>query len=1079
MLRRIIGPCGSGKTEAIMEYLGKAIKNKKRCFLIVPEQQSVERESLLCERFGDECNMYCEVLNFERLPNRVAREYGGLTAQSVRESGSVALLSLIAAEARGELSEYAPVCGEEKFADSLYTLFSRFKARMIEPKSLYDARKLIAPDEARVRGKLSDIALLYSRYNETIERGGIDPRDGLTRLAAELPSKPFFRDSYVFIDSYYTFTHQEYAVIKELVVQCAELYITFTCEKDATLHRPFFAENAECAELIRRFSPNEYEDIYLPDVRRFSGNCLAALERSLWASDVSGHCGSDRSVRFITAADRFGEVDAAAAVIADYVRAGGRYRDIALLAGDPDKYRGIVSAAFRRDKLPIYISSKEDTESKPLISFITGCIDAVADGFSLSSVKKILKSGFTGLTAAECDAVISYADAWRINGKTWISDSEWHLDPEGYNENGLSKRSERILKTVNGAKIKKLSPMLSELYEGLGGGESDIARSAEFIYGFLIKYGCDERLRERAEKLLKLGRREEADREIQLWKLLMGILDDLHSLCGTYKATPARLSGLIKIMCGRCPNGAIPAVNDAVTFGAASLMRAGNKKLVIIIGMCDGEFPALPHKNEFFDRYEESLLEGAELSIGDSAEKEINSNMFFVYAAFAAPSETLVLISPESDIGGEELRKSSAWYAAKRALPDVCEENGSTLVSTAEYVAAVYPLLRHGKQKDLISKALSKHGVAYYDRAPAAFDPESRIVFRSDRVTLSPTAFEKYIGCPFSYYCEKLLSLKEKKENRWEGANIGQYVHKMLCDSISGCVENGRFVAPSDAELASRMDKLSKDYFKRFIGVEAADDKRFMNTFRNAEDTVRRVAKEICTELSKGDFVPLGFEYRIGLPDSDIPAVKYDCEKGKVFLTGSIDRVDVYTAPDGKQYARVVDYKTYDKSLDMNKVEEGFDTQMLHYLFAYCDANGTKPAAAVYISVNESERDITSAKAPAAEYSRSGLLLDDDDVIRAMGSEEFLPVKLKKNGGINKKSEKYMLADEGFASLRDAVSGYVADAGNRILGGVTDIEPAAAAKKSPCEYCIMKPICRKSGFGREDGGVSDESVDNE
>lgn len=1078
MLRRIIGPCGSGKTEAIMEYLGKAIKNKKRCFLIVPEQQSVERESLLCERFGDECNMYCEVLNFERLPNRVAREYGGLTSQSVRESGSVALLSLIAAEARGELSEYAPVCGEEKFADSLYTLFSRFKARMIDPESLHAARELIAPDEARVCGKLSDIALLYSRYNETVERGGIDPRDGLTRLAAELPSKPFFRDSYVFIDSYYTFTHQEYAVIKELAAQCAELYITFTCEKDAALRRPFFAENAECAEQIRRFSPNDFEDIYLPDVRRFSGNCLAALERSIWASDVSEHRGNDGSVRFITAADRFGEVDAAAAVIAAYVRAGGRYRDIALLAGDPDKYRGIVSAAFRRDKLPIYISSKEDTETKPLISFITGCIDAAADGFSLSSVKKILKSGFTGLTAAECDAVISYADAWRLNGKTWISDSEWHLDPEGYNENGLSERSERILKTVNRAK-KKLSPMLSELYEGLGSGESDIACSAEFIYGFLIKYGCDERLRERAEKLLKRGLREEADREIQLWKLVMGILDDLHLLCGTYKATPARLSGLIKIMCGRCPSGAIPAVNDAVTFGAASLMRAGNKKLVIIIGMCDGEFPALPHKNEFFDRYEESLLEGAELSIGDSAEKEINTNMFFVYAAFAAPSEALVLISPESDIGGEELRKSSAWYAAKRALPDVREENGSALVSTAESVAAVYPLLRRGEQRDRIGRALSAHGVAYYDRAPAAYDPVSRIVFRSDRVTLSPTAFEKYMGCPFSYYGEKLLSLKEKKENRWEGSNIGQYVHKMLCDSIKGCVKNGRFVAPSDAELESRMDKLSDEYFKTFIGAEAADDKRFMNTFRIADDTVRRVAKEICTELSKGEFVPLGFEYRIGLPKSDIPAVKYDCEKGRVLLTGSIDRVDVYTAPDGKQYARVVDYKTYDKSLDPSKVEEGYDTQMLHYLFAYCDANGTKPAAAVYISIKESERDITSTKTPAVEYSRRGLLLDDADVIRAMGGMEFLPIKFTKDGSINKNSGKYTLTDEKFASLRDAVNEYVADAGNRILGGVTDIAPTTGAKESPCKYCIMKPICRKSSFGREDGGVSDESADNE
>ena len=1079
MLRRIIGPCGSGKTEVIMEYLGKAIKSGKRCFLIVPEQQSVERESLLCERFGDECNMYCEVLNFERLPNRVAREYGGLTAQTVRESGRAALLSLISAASRESLSEYAPVCGEEEFADSLYTLFSRLKARMIGTKELRGACALIPREESRVKRKLSDIALLYSQYEEKLAETGADPRDGLTRLAEELHSKPFFRGSYVFIDSYYTFTAQEYAVIKELAAQCAELFITFACEKDTPLLRPFFAENAKCAEIIKSFSPHECEDIYLPDVRRFSGNCLAALERSLWADGASEYLGADASVRFITAADRFGEVDAAAAVISAYVRAGGRYRDIALLAGDPDKYRGLVGAAFRRDGIPVYISAKEDTESKPLISFITGCIDAVSDGFSLASVKKVLKSGFARLTTVECDALISYADAWKLRGKTWISDTDWQLDPEGYNENGLSERAERQLKTVNRAK-RKLSPMLSELYEGLGHGEDTAAHYAEFIYGFLIKYGCDETLRRRAQRLLKHGRREEADREIQLWKLVIGIIDDLYSLCGTYKVTPARVSGLIKLMCGRCPGGAIPAVNDAVTFGSASLMRAGNKKLVIVLGMCDGEFPALPQKNEFFDRYEESLLESAELCISDGVEKEINSNMFLVYAAVAAPTQSLVLISPESDIGGEELRKSGAWYAARRLLPNVCEENGSTLVSTAQSVAAMYPLMRRGAQRELIGRALVQRGVLFYDSAPSAYDPRSRIIFRADRVTLSPTSFEKYIGCPFSYFGEKLLLLKEKKENRWEGANIGQYVHKMLCDTVRGCVQNGRFIAPTDAELDSRMNKLSEDYFQSFLGKEAAADKQFMNTFRLADDTVRRAAKEICVELSKGSFVPSGFEYRIGLRDPDTNAIRFKCEKGSVFLTGSIDRVDIYTAPDGRKYARVVDYKTYDKSLDPNRVGEGFDTQMLHYLFAYCDSNGTIPAAAEYVSVAEAERDINAKERDpeVPEYPRRGLVLDNTDIIDAMGSRAFLPIKLTKSG-IHKSYEKYVLSEEGFESVRKTVGEYVVDVGNRILDGKTDIAPCTGAKESPCKYCIMKPVCRKSSFGGGNGGESDEYAGDE
>jgi ATP-dependent helicase/DNAse subunit B len=54
--------------------LKEAFRGGKNCLYIVPEQQSLSSEKRLSEVLGDCYNMGIEVLNFERLPNRIARD---------------------------------------------------------------------------------------------------------------------------------------------------------------------------------------------------------------------------------------------------------------------------------------------------------------------------------------------------------------------------------------------------------------------------------------------------------------------------------------------------------------------------------------------------------------------------------------------------------------------------------------------------------------------------------------------------------------------------------------------------------------------------------------------------------------------------------------------------------------------------------------------------------------------------------------------------------------------------------------------------------------------------------------------
>ena len=115
MLHRVIGRAGSGKTTYLLAVLREALQNGADCIVLVPEQQSLETERLLSETLGDGYNMHCEVLNFERLPNRVAREYGGLARTYIDDSGRDLLMSVVLERLSPQFTEYGGVCADGDF----------------------------------------------------------------------------------------------------------------------------------------------------------------------------------------------------------------------------------------------------------------------------------------------------------------------------------------------------------------------------------------------------------------------------------------------------------------------------------------------------------------------------------------------------------------------------------------------------------------------------------------------------------------------------------------------------------------------------------------------------------------------------------------------------------------------------------------------------------------------------------------------------------------------------------------------------------------------------------------------------
>ena len=201
-------------------------------------------------------------------------------------------------------------------------------------------------------------------------------------------------------------------------------------------------------------------------------------------------------------------------------------------------------------------------------------------------------------------------------------------------------------------------------------------------------------------------------------------------------------------------------------------------------------------------------------------------------------------------------------------------------------------------------------------------------------------------------------------------------------------------------------------------------------------------------------------------------------------VKGIVDRVDVFEK-DGEQYLRVVDYKTYDKTLSREDLQKGLDTQMLLYLYSLCENQSpeteqklgldrgktAKPAGILYLNVGKSgiPQDVADAPDGGGKkyFPASGLLLADaEDLTLPTAMEEqlegrYIPIKLNRNGKLSRGSFKSMATEEEFQQIKADVVSALQNCGEGIRGGVAHAHPLSDAKHDGCEFCKMRPICRR------------------
>ena len=346
--------------------------------------------------------------------------------------------------------------------------------------------------------------------------------------------------------------------------------------------------------------------------------------------------------------------------------------------------------------------------------------------------------------------------------------------------------------------------------------------------------------------------------------------------------------------------------------------------------------------------------------------------------------------------------------------------------------------------------------------------PEGVETLYGNVLNLSASQVDRQGECRLSYFLKYGLRAKERKEATIDPAEFGTYVHAVLEDTAREVMNRGGFHVVSLDETMTLAQRYSQAYAaERF---QTLDSHRLSYLFQRNTKELELVIKELWQELSASHFEPVDFETSFG-PDGQFPAIPISGTTMEARLRGFVDRVDAWKEF-GQNYFRVVDYKTGRKDFDYCDVFNGIGLQMLLYLFALEQGGESVlgkdpvsagvqyfPARVPFVPSDGRVTDEEAEQLRQKEWKRKGLLLHDEEVLRAMEPEDAprrLCATWKKDGTISGD-----LADRGqFELLRKYVFLILGRMVDDIASGKVEPNPyTRGSSHNACTFCPYGAIC--------------------
>ena len=1074
MLNIIAGGAGCGKTYEMMSRIEAAVKADKDVLVIIPDQFSFEFDRALYERIGMTLFNRINVLSFARTAKDIFIRHGGLKGRYADDivKNIMMFRTLKSLSEREGLCFYNRQAKSAMFVESALDIVKELTLSGVTPEQLTDCVNVL--DES-IRDKAADIALIYSEYENLLSASGYKDGEGdISEAAKRAQVHSYFNGKTVFIDSFKSFTADEYAFLEAVICQSESTTICLATADEKSRDFSIFETVNKTRSKLVRIAQEHGIDIgttMLREPKRFAEPELAFLSGNVLRYVRGKYDGECNAVKVYYSADSYGEGDFVCSEIRRLVMEENyNYKDIAVLARQKENYSSVMESAFERYDIPFYTDENYMASHKALFIFArTALLLAADEKASTEDWLRYMKTGMLGLSDEEIAAVESYCYKWSVEGDMWSSPFD---------------RDDRIADAEE-VRQRVAEPIFVLRQRCANSDGSGICTS---LLDFFDEIGLSETLCNMYDNCsTEDAAALSAVREVkQLWELLCSLLETMNKVLAGTKTDLLSFAELFGNAVSKLKLSSPPQTLDSVQFMAAHTARLAEPKILFVIGVNEGVFPYAAKPSGLFSDRDRLALETAGITLSGSVKDKLAEERFVAYSVLSGASEKVYVSCSMSDISGKPLYPSLI-------IGQLCEMFGNSIsadfdsrgllsfCTTAD--AAYYQYVQNYKRNDEDSASLfaALYSIPEYSARidylkSVEAGAEHRLNSQTGRklfgttISMSASRFEDYRKCPFMYFCEKGLRINPPEKVELDKPSKGNVIHYCLCEILSA--NNKETFENLNREQLNKQVKFHLDsYYKsEAVGGDYGKTGRYKAAYRRLSDTLTDILVRLSDEFKQSCFVPSEFEYKIGRDGSE-QALKLVTANGiTVYFEGTVDRVDVYEK-DGKTYIRVIDYKSGVKEFKFEDLLYGINMQMLLYLFALTDENhkgkysDAVPSGVLYMPAKDvapvlDRNDEDVEKTYNDTFKMKGTVLCDNDVITAMEKEAggvYIPVKAKKDGTYYAASNLVTLKQ--LENLRKYSYELMRETADLLTDGEIQASPLKSGKKLPCSYCKYKSIC--------------------
>ena len=1069
-LRLVTGRAGSGKTAFQLDEIKARVEaGETGLILLVPDQFSYEAERLLCETCGDRVSLHAEVLSFKRLFHRLVSDMGGLDQGFIDRAGKLLVMRRAVVLADG-MRGTAP--SDLRLTDRILSLLDTAadcRSSRIPPERLYT---LADHTDGILRDKLRYLASVMEIYNGLLHQDLNDPDEILDRMCELIPHSDRIARSHIWIDGFRDFSAQQYAVLEQLLAFARSVTVSLTLDESTDEEMVFHTASvtkSRLTELAASVGATADEAV----CRRKEGT------RSPEMQHLEQYCFTDRPAEYGTTVgirlwsfrrDR-DEFEACASSILSLVRAGARFRDIAVAVGNLSGKEALFRSVMEEYGIPIYINSKKDIMRYPPTAALLSSLNVLLRGWESEAVFAYLKSGYADITADECDRLENYAYTWGIRGRKWTSDRPWSMPPDGLS-GGAS--DEAALDTLNDIRRRVCDPLTR--LESAMRGSSTGAEMIRALFRFADEIGLYEKTEELSESLRRSGDEGTADELLSACEILTVAAEQFSLTAGDMTCELQEFTQLWNALLEQYDFGFIPDTTDRVCAGDISRIRRRGIRHLFVLGASDELLPSIPPERGIFSEEERELLSRIDSVFSPPIDERLAVGQADAYDLLTQPSAGLTLSFSE-----ESGAVPSRYFSVLRSVFSIVPETPERARCRLSAPGPSLELALTGPADDPFAAAARHYWQAQgaYARMRAEIDearhPAERTLsgasahrLYGEQAVLSASRLEQFASCPFAYFLEYGMQLTERATADLSPLVFGNLYHSVMENTAAEVMNSGGFRAVSGADCRRIAERHLEDCLSSLSPLTEDNARLGFLLGRTSEDILTAV-RDLAEEMRSSEFVPLEFEMDFS-PRGPLPPYEIRTESGRVTLQGKIDRVDGWVN-DGKLYLRIIDYKTGRRTFRLSDVLYGRNMQMLIYLFALKEygplyfGRPVVPAGILYAHPKEdfvdASPDVTDEfiqKKLRSNRKHTGLVLGDLSVCRAMDTNDppvYLPVTFRNDGTLDAKST---FTERQEILLNRFIERSIGDCCRRILDG--DIRSLRRDDpNSPCQWCSYSSIC--------------------